>query len=83
MSHNEVRLRCHALATRDLLQADTHRLLIECRFFPHTPTQIDGLKAAAMARTQLPQTCPERSRTGAGTRTSAARCADEDAEGAR
>lgn len=34
-----------------LLQADAHRLLVERRFFAHTPAQVDRLKSAGMPRT--------------------------------
>ncbi len=51
--HDEVGARGDPLATRDLAQADGHRLLVKPRFLAYAPAQVHRLEAAAVLPAQL------------------------------
>ena len=51
--HNKIRIR-RPLATCNLVKAYVHGLLIEGRFLPHAPSQVDSLETITMLHAKFP-----------------------------
>jgi hypothetical protein len=46
-NQEKIGLRRYALASRDLIEADRHRRLLDARLLADTPSEIDGVKLSA------------------------------------